>query len=253
MSRRLSAGGAFSASSAFGIEGWAPGLTQAGEQPSRRRTTRLVRNVHTEETVIVFRRRETADKHDRMAQKKAHEVDAWLKRPDPDIRMVLVYGPDRGLVSERARNFIRQTGLDASDPFSSVRLDAAEMESSPGRLTDEAMTVPMFADRRLVWVQGASNQKQLSEEVAALAGVPPAGTVIVIEAGDLKKGAALRSAVENARGAMALPCYPDEGRSIETIIDEVLSAAGLAIGMAVDLRARFSQPQFRHWRVCRPP
>ena len=26
-----------------------------------------------------------------MAEKKAHEVDGWLKKPDPAVRIVLVY------------------------------------------------------------------------------------------------------------------------------------------------------------------
>ena len=166
-----------------------------------------------------------------MAQKKANEVDSWLRRPDPDVRIVLVYGPDRGLVSERAQAFVRQTGLDAGDPFSSVRLDASEIEASPGRLGDEAGTVPMFSDRRLIWIRGAGAQKQLADEVKALAAAPPRDAVIVIEAGDLKKGSALRSAIENSDGAMALPCYADEGKAIDMVIDEVLAREGLTIGL----------------------
>lgn len=166
-----------------------------------------------------------------MAQKKAHEVDAWLKRPDPDVRIVLIYGPDRGLVSERAKAFVEKAGLDADDPFSSVRLDAGEIEASPGRLSDEARTVPMFSDRRLIWIKGAGAQKQLADEVKALAAEPPRDAIVVIEAGDLKKGAPLRSAAETAAAAMALPCFADEGRSIEAVIDEILARDRLTIGM----------------------
>lgn len=166
-----------------------------------------------------------------MAQKKAHEVDSWLRRPDPDVRIVLIYGPDRGLVSERAKAFVKQAGLEADDPFSSVRLDASEVEAEPGRLTDEAHTVPMFSDRRLIWIKGAGAQKQLADQVKALATTPPRDAIIVIEAGDLKKGAPLRSAVETAAGAMALPCYADEGRSIDAVIEETLARENLTIGL----------------------
>ena len=48
-----------------------------------------------------------------MAEKKAHEVDAWLARPDPKIAIVLIYGPDRGLVAERARLFAAKSGVAA--------------------------------------------------------------------------------------------------------------------------------------------
>lgn len=166
-----------------------------------------------------------------MAQKKAHEVDNWLRRPDPEARIVLLYGPDRGLVSERARAFVRQAGLDADDPFSSVRLDATEVEASPGKLTDEAGTVPMFSDRRLIWIKGAGAHKHLADEVKVLAETPPRDSIIVIEAGDLKKGAGLRTSVENAPRAMALPCYADEGRSIDAVIEEILAREGMSIAI----------------------
>lgn len=166
-----------------------------------------------------------------MAQKKSHEVDGWLRRPDTGVSIILLYGPDRGMVSERAKAFIDKAGLDATDPFSSVRLEAGDIEAQPGRLTDEATTVPMFSDRRLIWIRGAGTQKQLAEEVKTLAAAPSRDAVIVIEAGDLKKGAALRSAIENAASGMALPCYADEGRAVDAVIDEVLSREGLSIGL----------------------
>ena len=166
-----------------------------------------------------------------MAQKKAHEVDSWLRRPDPDIGIVLIYGPDRGLVAERAKAFVARAGLDPDDPFSSVRLDASELDAAPGRLLDEAATVPMFSARRLIWVKNASAHKHLAEEVKALVAAPPRDSVVLIEAGDLKKGAALRAAVESGRAAMALPCYADEGKTIDAVIDEVLAREGLSIGL----------------------
>lgn len=164
-----------------------------------------------------------------MAQKKAHEVDSWLKKPDPETRLVLVYGPDRGLVSERATLFVKHLGLDANDPFSSVRLDASEIEATPGRLSDEAGTVPMFSDRRLIWIKGAGTQKALADEVKALAATPPKDAIIVIEAGDLKKTAPLRTAIEGAFAGMALPCYADEGRSLDSVIDEIMAQNKLRI------------------------
>lgn len=164
-----------------------------------------------------------------MAQKKAHEVDGWLRRPDPAVRIVLFYGPDRGLVSERARAFAGSTGLPLDDPFSVIKLDASDLDQQPGRLLDEARTVPMFADRRLIWVRNAGAQKTVADEVRMLLAEPSRDAVILIEAGDMKKGAALRSAVEGGDGGMALPCYADEARSIDALIDEEIRKAGLTI------------------------
>jgi len=164
-----------------------------------------------------------------MAQKKAFEVDKWLARPDPAFRLVLVYGPDRGLVAERARAFAVATKLPLDDPFSVVKIDAGEAGNDEGRLLDEARTVPMFSDRRLLWVRNAGAQKGLADDVKALVAEPPRDALILIEAGDLKKGAGLRAIVEAADCAMALPCYADEGRDIDAVIDGELAKAGMTM------------------------
>jgi DNA polymerase-3 subunit delta len=164
-----------------------------------------------------------------MAQKKAHEVDGWLARPQGAFPVVLIYGPDRGLVSERATLYARQAGFRLDDPFSVTRLDAGEIESDPGRLMDEANTVAMFADRRLIWIKGAGTHKALGASLKDLCASPPEATIILVEGGDLKKGAPVRAAVEQGSAGMALPCYVDQARAIEGVIDEVLGRDGITI------------------------
>ncbi len=166
-----------------------------------------------------------------MAERKAHEVDAWLAKPDPRFAIVLVYGPDRGLVAERGKAFAAKSGAPLDDAFSVTRLDAAEVERDPGRLMDEAGAISMFSARRLVWVRDAGTHKGFADAVKALVAAPPADTVVLIEAGDLKKGVALRAAIESSPAAMALPCYADDGRSIDGVIDAVLQQAGMSIGL----------------------
>ncbi|WP_157014457.1 DNA polymerase III subunit delta [Mesorhizobium xinjiangense] len=164
-----------------------------------------------------------------MAQKKAGDVEKWLSRPDPATRLVLIYGPDRGLVSERARRFAVSSGLDLDDPFAVIRLDAGEVESDIGRLHDEVRMVPLFGGKRLIWLRNAGSHKALAGAVKALLADPPDDATILIEAGDLKKGTGLRGAVENAPAGMALPCYADDARSLEQLMESTFAEAGLNV------------------------
>ena len=164
-----------------------------------------------------------------MAQKKAGEVDAFLSRPDSSFPLVLLYGPDTGLVSERAERIAELSGVDRTDPFAHVVLSADELERDIGRLVDEAGPLSLSGGRRLVRIKGAGNGKNLADAIADLAKDPPAGATIVVEAGDLKKNSALRINAERGRAAMALPCYQDEGRALDRMIDEELALAGLAM------------------------
>jgi DNA polymerase-3 subunit delta len=164
-----------------------------------------------------------------MSQRKAHEVDGWLARPDSAIRVVLVYGPDRGLVSERAALFAQRTGLALDDGFAVIRYDASDLEQDPGRLLDEARMVSMFGGERLIWVRSAGAHKGFADAVRDLLDRPSRDAITLIEAGDLKKAAPLRDMVERAEVGMALPCYVDEERTIEAVIDAELARAGKSI------------------------
>ncbi|MEN5247687.1 DNA polymerase III subunit delta [Brucella pseudintermedia] len=158
-----------------------------------------------------------------MAQKKANEVDSFLARPTSSFPVVLLYGPDKGLVSERARRFAEASKLPLDDPFAVIRMEADEIEADPAKLADEARTISMFGGQRLIWIKNAAGQKKLAEAIKLLATEPPQETFVLVEAGDLKKGAGLRSAVENASAGMALPCYSDDNRGIDGVIDDVLA------------------------------
>ncbi len=162
-----------------------------------------------------------------MTELKAKDVESYLRRA-PTHAIVLIYGPDRGLVSERASRIVKQFGVSLDDPFSAVRLDATEIEADPPRLADEAATISMFGGKRLIWVKGAAGQKFVSA-VTSLCDNPPKDALVLIEAGELKKDSALRKAAEKSPGAVTMPCYPDEGRGVETLIDEMLQLHRLSI------------------------
>ncbi len=166
-----------------------------------------------------------------MAQKKAHEVDSFLKNPGKGWVVTLVYGPDRGLVSERAGMVAKSTGVALDDPFSVISLTAEAIQEDPGKLIDEANTMPMFGGDRLIWIRQGSNDKKFVDALRYLISNPPVGCLILVEADDLKKTALLRTLIEGGANAMALPCYADDARALDRLIDDELSKAGKTISL----------------------
>jgi DNA polymerase-3 subunit delta len=158
---------------------------------------------------------------------KGSDIDAFVARPDPARPIALIFGPDLGLVRERADAIIRASVDDVRDPFALVRLDGDDVAGDPARLIDEAQTVPLFGGRRAIslWV-GAKN---VVPAVELLLSVALRDCRIVIEAGDLKRSAPLRTLCERARNAVALPCYADQERDLARLVDEEMRAGGLAI------------------------
>lgn len=174
-----------------------------------------------------------------MAQIKSHEFAGFIRRQGTPYRIILVYGPDRGLVSERAAEVAAKTGVDLKDDFAVLRLEASDLSGDPGRLADEFGAISLFGGDRLVWIKNAGNDRGLINALAAVADTDPGSSHLLIEAGDLKKGGGLRKAVENAKTALAIPCYADDARGVQALIDEELGTAGLTI--QGDARQRLTQ------------
>jgi DNA polymerase III subunit delta len=158
---------------------------------------------------------------------KAGEVDTVLRRLDPRIVALLFYGPDAGLVAERARAAAEQAVDDPADPFQLVRLDGDGVAGDPARLADEAGTIGLFGARRAIWVKPTS--RNLAPAVEALLQTPVQDALVVVEAGDLGKSSPLRSLCERSPKALALPCYADDERAVERVVDAALREAGFSI------------------------
>lgn len=166
-----------------------------------------------------------------MAKLKAHEVDTFIAKSAPGFRIYLIYGPDRGLVSERSSTIAKGLKIPLDDPFSVIRLEAGAIHADPARLADEALTVSMFGGKRLVWIKDAGNEKGLIEALKTLAANPPDTSTVIIEADDLKPASALRMLCENSPAIMALPCYADDAKGVDRLIDSQLSGAKLTISL----------------------
>ncbi|MDE2332626.1 MAG: DNA polymerase III subunit delta [Bradyrhizobium sp.] len=168
-----------------------------------------------------------------MVALRGRDIDAFLARPDPGRPIILLYGPDAGLVRERADALLASAVDDPDDPFSLVRLDGDELSAEPSRLVDEAMTVPLFGGRRAIRIRAGA--RSFAGGIDTLADMPIKDCRIVIEAGELRAENPLRKACERARTAVAIACYPDGERDLAKLIDDELRIANLRI--TADARA----------------
>src|SRR5262245_31689195 len=162
-----------------------------------------------------------------MVAPKGAEIDRLLARPAALPAIVLVFGPDVGLVRERTEAIVRASVDDTADPFALVRLDGDDLSGDPVRLVDEAQTVPLFGGRRAIHLRAGG--KNIVPAVEPLFDLSLRDCRVVIEAGDLKRNAPLRSLCEGAKNVVAIACHPDDEKKLARLIDDELRAAGMAI------------------------
>src|SRR5690242_787264 len=152
----------------------------------------------------------------------AARVEAFLRRPDPGIRAILLYGPDSGLVRERADAAARTICPELRDPFRVADLTAAAIIADPARLNDEAAQISLMAGQRVVRVRDAGDS--LAQILGRFLADPPGDALTVIEAGDLPGRSSLRRVFDDAPAGAAIACYPDSARDLAGVIRDSLAA-----------------------------
>ena len=155
------------------------------------------------------------------------QVEAFLKKPDPRIRGVVIYGNDDGLVAERAVALAKAICPDLNDPFRVVDIAGEVLKHDPARLADEFGALSMMGGRRVVRVRPAGEESTAALEnlVAATAG----DALIVVEGGNLTPRSGLRTLAETESCLAAMPCYMDNEAALEGLVESAARAQGLTI------------------------
>jgi DNA polymerase-3 subunit delta len=154
-------------------------------------------------------------------------IEDFLRRPPAAIRAVLVYGPDTGLVRERADRLTAGICPDLKDPFRISELTGAALSADPARLADEAAALSLVGGRRVVRVREAGDA--VTPILAAVLAGTPGDSLILVEAGDLPGRSSLRKLCEGAATAAALPCYADSPRELAEIVRDTFAQRKITV------------------------
>ena len=155
------------------------------------------------------------------------QIEPFVKKPDAVARVILIYGPDTGLMKERSAIIGKTIVADLNDPFNAVTLSADKLIDDPARLMDEALAMSMMGGGRLIRIEDAGDT--LAPLIKDYLKNASAQNLIVIEAGELGTKSPLRALIEKADNAAALPCYVEDERDLSGLIRDTLKESGLTI------------------------
>lgn len=148
------------------------------------------------------------------------QIDSFLQNLNPETRAVLIYGRDAGQVHERLTALIAATLEDPKDPFRLSDLHAGDIKKDPARLRDEASALALTGGRRVVRILSANDV--LTNCLRDFLADPMGEALLLLGADELGPRSTLRRLFEGAKQAAAIPCYGDEGASLERIIRDEL-------------------------------
>ncbi len=165
-----------------------------------------------------------------MVKPSGGSVDRLLKSPPPDMRVFLIFGPDSGLVRERAQALALAITGDVDDPFNVTRLSDEDIKADAAALADAMAAMSLMGGERLVRVRLSADNASVARWISDFeAGDMAAEGRLIVEAGNLTKASKLRKAAEDGKKSAAIACYEDNARDLVALAEESFRAAGLSL------------------------
>jgi len=155
------------------------------------------------------------------------QIQSFVQSPDKGCAVILIFGPNIGMVKEYAQKIAKTFVTDLNDPFNVVTFTAASISEDTARFRDELASMSLMGGHRIILIKDSADS--ISTYIKEYCEAPSTDCTIIIEAGDLKPSSPLRKLCESQKTAAAIPCYLEEERNIAGKIRDLCQHAGYAI------------------------
>lgn len=156
----------------------------------------------------------------------------FLQNPPDDLVGVLLFGPDRGLVRERAQALAALFIKNPDDAFAVTQLTADDLSGDTAKLADEMSALSLLGDARLVRLrlEHERNAAAISKIIKSFDARPEtAEAKLIIEAGDMTPRSAIRKACEAAGHFASVGCYADSAADVANMVRSSLQEKAITI------------------------
>ena len=158
---------------------------------------------------------------------KPEQVDTLIKSLSPNIRGVVIYGSNEGMVATLSQQFIKAVSPDIYDAFHVSYLDMADISADIGALYAEFNAQSLMGGRRVVVIKEATNL--LTKSLRELLASSRSDTLLVITSSALKTKDSLAVFAKDESYFYGIGCYDDRDEDISAFASKFISQHGYHI------------------------
>jgi DNA polymerase III subunit delta len=152
-------------------------------------------------------------------------AESFVAKYDHTMRAVLFYGPDGGLVRDRAKR-LASVFLGANpDPFAMVEMTETQIASDPALLADELSAISMMAPKRVIIIRDGGDK--LTKIIESATDAFNDSVLLVVCGDELSARSSLRGWFDKEARVASVACYRDEARDVGDVIRKTFDAAGI--------------------------
>lgn len=157
----------------------------------------------------------------------SYKIDEFIASPPANIKAVLLYGPDLGLISLRAKKLEKLVLSNSDESFNKADINFSKLKENQAIFFDEVYSMSLIGGQKLIKLRDV--QAKPSSELTALIDFAKdyeGDNFVILTSFDLKPTSPLRKIFEKEKHLASLPCYKDDAQSIKQVIKSTLSIAG---------------------------
>lgn len=154
---------------------------------------------------------------------KAFQVNNFISSGKvEEYRGILLYGPEFGLISNRAKIIAEKIAGDIKDPFRYIDIDFSKITESPYILSDELTSLSLTGGKRVIRIRNVkpSLPKDITEIIKRYSSKE---NFLIMTSNELTKASSSRSFFEKEACLISMPCYPESKSSVSQIITSILN------------------------------
>ena len=158
---------------------------------------------------------------------KPEQVDSVVKSLPHNIRGVVIYGSNEGMISTLSQQFIKAISPDIYDAFHVSYLDMSDITADVGALYAEFNAQSLMGGRRVVVVKDATNL--LTKTLKELFASSPSDTLLIATSTALKTKDSLAVLAKDEDSFYGIGCYDDRDEDITAFASKFISKNGFSI------------------------
>ncbi|AGA63998.1 DNA polymerase III delta subunit [Liberibacter crescens BT-1] len=157
-----------------------------------------------------------------MIEIKSYELEKFILKNIFSYYLFIIYGPDRGLISETTDILKESLGISYNNPFSFINLNLSEIQKEKTKFLDEVNSTSLFNEKKIIIIKDISTEKFILEYLEHIIKYPPEKNKIIITTGEFKKDNPIRKITEKVNSIVSISCYNDDIRILNSLIDKEL-------------------------------
>lgn len=154
------------------------------------------------------------------------EINKFIQNIPTDIRSVLIYGPDNGLVYERCK-YIEKFLKKKYSEISTTNIQFDDAKNSLSNVKNQLNNFSFFAKFQLFIIEDLPSK--MNSELLSLIQNLQQDIFVITLAKELTPSSSLRKTYEDGKNLAAIACYHDDEKTISMIAKKLLDNNGLKI------------------------